>query len=358
MPGAETPAAAVPAAERSAEAVPGAEGRAAAVPGPAGPAASGPGETDSGQDVSRMTDEPKSHPDAVGRAEAVRDEGRRTAANGGAGAGRGPGPLRRGIEVRDLWFRYSPEHPWVLRGVDFEIPAGGSVGLVGRNGSGKSTLVKLLCRFYDPVRGAILWDGRDLREFEPGAIRERMSAVFQDFMSYDLSAAENIGVGDLTAIDDRARIEEAARAAGVHDKLAALPRGYDTALTRIFFDVSDDDPSTGVILSGGQWQRLALARALVRGGRDLLILDEPSSGLDAQAEHEIHTSLKLHGRDRTRLLISHRLSAVRDADLLVVLDEGRITEQGDHASLMRAGGVYADLFTLQAAGYQSAGEVS
>ncbi|SCG74114.1 ABC transporter ATP-binding protein [Micromonospora coxensis] len=262
-------------------------------------------------------------------------------------------PLRRGIELRDVWFRYSPEHPWVLRGVDLWLPHGATTALVGLNGAGKSTLVKLLCRFYDPERGAILWDGVDLREFDPQALRERLGAVFQDFVPYDLTAGENIAVGDLSALGDADRLRQAARHAGVDDTLTALPRGYDTLLTRVFFDGPDrDDPQAGVVLSGGQWQRVALARGFLRAEVDLLVLDEPSSGLDAEAEHDLHTRLRRLRRGRTSLLISHRLNAVREADLIVVLADGRVTERGDHQQLLAAAGDYARLFTLQAHGYR------
>ncbi|MEU6407358.1 ABC transporter ATP-binding protein [Microbispora sp. NPDC046933] len=267
------------------------------------------------------------------------------------------GPLRRGIELKDVWFRYSPGHPWALRGVSLTIPYGAAVALVGRNGAGKSTVVKLLCRMYDPERGSILWDGIDLREMDPAELRARIGAVFQDYMEYDMTAAENIGLGDLTAMDDRGRIEAAARRAGAHDAVSGLPRGYDTMLSRVFADLADDSAEdggagAGVHLSGGQWQRLALARAYLRGERDLLILDEPSSGLDAEAEHEIHQSLREHRRGRTSVLISHRLGAVRDADHIVVLDGGQVAEQGTHAGLLARGGIYAHLFTLQAEGYR------
>ncbi|MEV4483911.1 ABC transporter ATP-binding protein [Micromonospora coxensis] len=262
-------------------------------------------------------------------------------------------PLRRGIELRDVWFRYSPEHPWVLRGVDLWLPHGATTALVGLNGAGKSTLVKLLCRFYDPERGAILWDGVDLRECDPQALRERLGAVFQDFVPYDLTAGENIAVGDLSALGDADRLRQAARHAGVDDTLTALPRGYDTLLTRVFFDGPDrDDPQAGVVLSGGQWQRVALARGFLRAEVDLLVLDEPSSGLDAEAEHDLHTRLRELRRGRTSLLISHRLNAVREADHIVVLADGRVTERGDHQELLAAAGDYARLFTLQAHGYR------
>ncbi|MDE3724926.1 ABC transporter ATP-binding protein [Nocardiopsis sp. N85] len=265
-------------------------------------------------------------------------------------------PLRNGIEFRDVWFRYSPDHPWALRGVDLTVEHGRSVGLIGRNGAGKSTLVKLLCRMYDPERGTILWDGVDLRELDPGELRDRIGAVFQDFMEYDLSAGENIGLGDVGILEsgDRAPVREAAVRAGADDLITGLPRGYDTLLSRLFFDSGPDaDDTMGVPLSGGQWQRLALARAYLRGHRDLLILDEPGAGLDAEAEHAVHSGLREHRRGRTSLLISHRLGAVRDADRLIVLEEGRVAESGTHAELVSAGGLYAHLFGLQAEGYRT-----
>jgi ATP-binding cassette subfamily B protein len=233
------------------------------------------------------------------------------------------------------------------------------MALVGRNGSGKSTLVKLLCRFYDPTRGAILWDGIDLRELDPADLRTRTSAVFQDYVNYELTAAENIGVGDLQALNDRSRITAAADRAGIHDVLAALPRGYDTMLGRRF-NAPEAGPegvgveTSGVNPSGGQRQRIAIARAFLRDTRDLVILDEPSAGLDAAAEHEVHTRLRAQRHGLTSILISHRLNAIRDADEIVVLSGGTITERGDHETLLATGGEYANLFTLQASGYQPA----
>jgi ATP-binding cassette subfamily B protein len=260
-------------------------------------------------------------------------------------------PLRGGIEFDDVWFRYGPDRSWVLRGVSFRVPCGQAVALVGRNGAGKTTLVKLMCRFYDPDRGRILWDGVDLRDMDLAGLRDRISAVFQDYMSYELSARENIAVGDLSQAADEPLAAAAGRA-GIHDALAALPKGYDTLLTRTYLDLADkEDPQTGVLLSGGQWQRVALARAFLRGSRDLLILDEPSSGLDAEAEYEIHSRLRAHRDGRTSILISHRLNAVRDADNIVVLADGAIAEQGDHGTLMTRGGTYARLFSLQARGF-------
>ncbi|MGR6322064.1 ABC transporter ATP-binding protein [Micromonospora soli] len=262
-------------------------------------------------------------------------------------------PLRQGIELRDVWFRYGEGQPWVLRGVDLTIPRGQTVALVGLNGAGKSTLVKLLARFYDPSQGSVHWDGVDFRDLSVSELRDRIGATFQDFMSYDLSAAENIGVGDVAALDDRERIVAAAQRAGAHDAVTALPHGYETQLTRLFTDPADrDDVGSGVLLSGGQWQRLALARSFLRADRDLLILDEPSAGLDAEAEAELHQRLRGLREGRTTLLISHRLGTVRDADHIVVLRDGVVAEQGSHAELLAAQGAYARLFNLQAAGYQ------
>ncbi|WP_412519517.1 ABC transporter ATP-binding protein [Actinomadura madurae] len=263
-------------------------------------------------------------------------------------------PLRSGLELRDVWFRYDDAHPWILRGVSLTVPAGASVALVGLNGAGKSTLIKLLCRFYDPTRGAILWDGVDIRQVPVAELRRRIGALFQDFMTYDLTAAENIGVGDPPALRERPRIERAARIAGVHEQIQAMPRGYDTLLSRAFQAEDGDDPEAGVVLSGGQWQRVALARALLRDDHDLLILDEPSAGLDAEAEHRMHRRLGEHRAGRTTLLVSHRLNVVREADLIVALADGRIAEQGTHAHLCRADGLYARLFALQAEGYGDA----
>ena len=301
-------------------------------------------------------------------------------ADGGCAAD--PGPLRIGIELRDVWFRYHAERDWVLRGVSLTLPAGASTALVGLNGAGKSTLVKLICRMYEPERGVITWDGSDIRLLDPAALRRRVGVLFQDYMTYAMTAAENVGVGDVATLEpgpaDLGRIRAAARAAGIDAELAALPDGYDTMLGRMFAAPGKPPgsvppvragsgapaavrpaagpgglPATaGTSLSGGQWQRVALARALLRRDADLLVLDEPSSGLDAVAEQEIHRRISELRSGRTSLLISHRLAAVRAADHIVVLQGGGIAERGDHDSLMLADGAYAQLFRTQAAGYQ------
>jgi ATP-binding cassette subfamily B protein len=265
-------------------------------------------------------------------------------------------PLTGEIRVEEVWFRYADDLPWVLRGVDLVIPAGGSVALVGLNGSGKSTLVKLLCRLYEPTRGRITWDGVDLAAIDPASLRARIGAVFQDFMAYDLTAQDNVGVGDLDRRADRDAVRAAADAAGIGPEIEALPRGYDTMLSRVlFWDALAPDPAEpAVVLSGGQWQRLALARMFLRGERDLVILDEPSSGLDAEAEAAVHAAVARRLTGRARLLVSHRLAAVRTADSICVLHGGRVAERGRHEELLARRGRYARLFTLQASGYRDA----
>jgi ATP-binding cassette subfamily B protein len=263
-------------------------------------------------------------------------------------------PLRQAVRLEDVWFRYRPDLPWILQGISLTIPAGGSVALVGLNGAGKSTLVKLLCRLYEPTRGRITWDGVDLPALDPVSLRDRIGAVFQDFATYDLTAAQNVGVGRLDHVDDRPRILDAIRRAHIERELAALPRGLDTMLSRLFFRDPEevDDADTPLVLSGGQWQRVALARMLMRADCDLLLLDEPSSGLDAKAEHDLHRAVADTMIGGARVLISHRLSTVRHAQRIYVLAGGRVAESGSHRELMNSpGGRYAELFSLQAAGY-------
>ncbi|MEV6302603.1 ABC transporter ATP-binding protein [Actinoplanes sp. NPDC051861] len=254
-----------------------------------------------------------------------------------------------GIELRDVWFRYADDGPWVLSGVSLVIPPGTKAGLAGRNGAGKSTLVKLLCRLYEPTRGTILFDGVDARELPPAEIRRRITAVFQDFMSYDLTVAENIAIGDISRRDDRDALRRAAEMAGLGPEIEALPGGYDTLLSKTF--MPEDEGSAVSLLSGGQWQRLAIARALLREDAAVAILDEPNSGLDAIAQHRLRETIHSVGANKTMILISHHLGSLRDLDKIFVLDGGKLTEQGTHETLVQKGQVYATLFALQASAY-------
>lgn len=253
--------------------------------------------------------------------------------------------LTGSIEFQNVSFRYTEKHPWVLRDISFVIPAGQCLALVGPNGAGKTTLVKLLTRLYDPTEGRILWDGIDIREFAPPDLRHRMGVIFQDFMQYDFTAQENIGLGDVGYIKDFPRIHRAAEQAGVHDTIMNLPQGYQTILSRIF-----GENGSGVDLSGGEWQKIAVARMFMREA-DLLILDEPTAALDAQAEYEIYDRFADLVGGRTSLLISHRFSTVRMADLIAVLDAGRITEYGTHDELLSNRGTYARLYNMQVERY-------
>jgi ATP-binding cassette subfamily B protein len=217
------------------------------------------------------------------------------------------------------------------------------LALVGENGAGKTTLVKLLARLYDPDEGRILLDGRDLREYDLFELRANVGVIFQDFVRYHLSAADNIAVGRIDARENRARIEEAARRSLADEVIERLPKGYEQLIGRRF--------RTGVDLSGGEWQKIAIARAYMRDAQ-VLILDEPTAALDARSEYEVFQRFKELSQGKTAVLISHRFSSVRMADRIVVLDDGRVEATGTHNELLQSGGRYAELFELQAAGYR------
>jgi len=247
------------------------------------------------------------------------------------------------IAFRNVSFRYPGKDEWALRDLSLTIAPGEKLGLVGENGAGKSTLVKLLLRLYDPTEGEIRYGGVDLRDMDPEDLRERIGAVFQDFVRYQFTAAENIGLGEPTHVEDRARIAEAARRGGATTVVEALPKGYDTVLGGWF--------EAGHELSSGQWQKLAVARAFMREGAEVLVLDEPTASIDAESEHELFQRFQALAADRTAIVISHRFSTVRIADRIAVLHGGRLEELGAHRELVARGGRYAHLFNLQAQGY-------
>jgi ATP-binding cassette subfamily B protein len=252
--------------------------------------------------------------------------------------------------VHDLHFQYPGSATPVLDGVSLLLPAGSVVALVGENGAGKTTLVKLLTGMYAPTAGRIMVDAADLGRMDPGQWRARTSAAFQDFARLELLAREAVGVGDLPRLEEREAVGTALERAGAGELRGRLPDGLETQLGR--------DWEGGTELSGGQWQKLALARAMMRDAPLLLILDEPTASLDAEPEHALFERYARASRrsaasaGTVTVLVSHRFSTVRMADLIVVLENGRVQEMGDHGALMSAGGLYAELYELQAQAYR------
>ena len=249
----------------------------------------------------------------------------------------------RGIEFRGVGFRYPESGEWALHDINLTIRAGEKIALVGHNGAGKTTLIKLLSRLYDPTEGTIWIDGVDIRALDPLQLRQRIGVIFQDFVRYHLPARENIGFGQIEALDSIERIVDAARKSGAHVVIEDLPDGYETMLGRWFHD--------GHELSMGQWQKIALARAFMRNA-EILVLDEPTASVDAQTEYEIFRQFQKLTEGKMAILISHRFSTVRMADRIVVIEEGRIAEMGSHDELLRREGIYARLFGMQAEGYR------
>jgi ABC-type multidrug transport system fused ATPase/permease subunit len=259
-------------------------------------------------------------------------------------------PGRFAIELEHVSFKYPGADRWALRDVTLSIAPGEKLAIVGENGAGKSTLVKLLLRLYEPTEGTIRFGGIDLRKLDVGALRSRIGAVFQDFVRYQLTAGENIGLGDLSRLNEPEAIANAARDGGALEVVEALPQQAKTMLGTWFEQALE--------LSGGQWQKLAIARSFMRlsnnagVGADLLILDEPTAAIDAAAEAELFERFQALTLGRSAIIISHRFSTVRMADRIAVIEQGALLELGDHATLISKRGRYAHLFTLQAKGYQ------
>ena len=254
-----------------------------------------------------------------------------------------PRPLREGFVFEDVGFRYPDAERWAVRHLNFTLRAGEVLALVGENGAGKTTLVKLLSRLYDPDEGRILLDGHLLTEYDLEDLRLNIGVIFQDFVRYYFNAADNIAVGRIEARGDEPRIADAAHRSLADQVIARLPKGYAQMLGKLF--------KGGVDLSGGEWQKIAIARAYMRDA-PLLVLDEPTAALDARSEYEVFQRFKELSHGKTAVIISHRFSTVRMADRIIVLQHGAIEEVGTHEELLAAGGHYAELFELQAAGYR------
>jgi ATP-binding cassette subfamily B protein len=254
-----------------------------------------------------------------------------------------PRPIAQGIEFRNVSFSYPGNRRRVLSNINLRLDPGERIALVGANGQGKTTVVKLLTRLYDPTEGQILLDGIDLREYDLDDLWREIGVIFQDFMHYEMTASENIAVGRIEEANNPFRIRAAAMKSFAEGVIHKLPKGYDQLLGCRF--------EGGVDLSGGEWQKIALARAHLRDAQ-LLILDEPTAALDAHSEHEVFKHFTDLTSGKMALLISHRMSTVRMADRILVMENGGIAEQGPHEQLVKHGGLYAEMFELQAASYR------
>jgi ATP-binding cassette, subfamily B, bacterial len=254
-----------------------------------------------------------------------------------------PNPIQQGFVFENVSFKYVNSENWANRDLNFTLSAGEKLALVGENGAGKTTLVKLLARLYDPTEGTIFLDGHDLREYNLTELRKNVGVIFQDYIRYQMTVSQNIAVGNIDEKDNRELIVESAIKSLADRLVQKLGGKYDQALGKRF--------NQGVELSGGEWQKIALARAYMKDAQ-LLILDEPTSALDARAEYEVFQRFSELTRGKTAVLISHRFSTVRMADRILVLDRGEVLEVGSHEELLNKNGRYAELFNLQARGYQ------
>lgn len=253
-----------------------------------------------------------------------------------------PTSIRSGIVFENVGFKYPNAERWTMRHLNLKIKAGQTIALVGENGAGKTTLVKLLTRLYDPTEGRVLLDGHDLREYDIAELRSKLGVIFQDFVRYNFTVSDNVAVGDIAACHDELRIRRAAKRAEADQLISKLANGYQQMIGKRFRD--------GVDLSGGEWQKIAIARAYMRNA-EVLILDEPTAALDARAEYEIFEKFKELSTGKTTILISHRLSSVRMANRILVFADGKLEADGTHEELLAQRGRYAELFELQAAGY-------
>ncbi len=254
-----------------------------------------------------------------------------------------PRPIQRGIEFQNVSFSYPGNSRLVLDQINFTLHTGERLALIGENGQGKTTIVKLITRLYDPTGGAILLDGIDLRDYQLEDLHREIGVIFQDFMRYEMTARENIAVGRIEELENTDLIKAAANKSMAHETIGRLPQGYDQMLGRRF--------ESGVDISGGEWQKVALARAYLRDAQ-LLILDEPTASLDARSEFEVFHRFSELTAGKMALFISHRFSTVRSADRILVLENGKITEEGTHDQLASLGGRYAEMFEMQASSYR------
>lgn len=259
-----------------------------------------------------------------------------------SGARKVPRPIREGFRFENVGFQYPGSETWALRHLNFDLPPGQKLALVGENGAGKTTVVKLLANLYEPTEGRILLDGVDLHEYDPDDLRREIGIIFQDYVRFMFTAAENIAIGNIPERQNRPRIEDAAEKSLADAVVEHLPKKYDQMLGKRF--------TGGIDLSGGQWQKVALARAYMREAQ-LVILDEPTAALDARAEHEVFLRFAELMQGKAAVLISHRFSTVRMADRILFLENGQLLELGSHEELLAKGGKYAELFRLQAKGY-------
>ncbi|MGB8703980.1 MAG: ATP-binding cassette domain-containing protein, partial [Gillisia sp.] len=254
-----------------------------------------------------------------------------------------PDEIKTGFEFKNVGFKYPKSELWVVRNINFTLKAGEKLAFVGENGAGKTTLIKLLLQFYEPTEGEILLDGVAINRYNQAEYQQYFGVIFQDFVKFDLTLRENIAMGEIAEIQNQERIDSAAEKSLANEVVAQLPIGYDQPLGRRFKNGKD--------LSGGQWQKIAIARAYMKDAK-VLILDEPTSALDARAETEAFDRFIKLTEGKTAVIISHRFSTVRIADRIMVLKDGQVLEIGTHSELMKNDKLYAELFNLQAAGYQ------